>query len=186
MKTPTPEKMWEVWNTVREEVGRGHIGIMPTLHDDVDRTFRRIHALCGEKDETVSSQPEKTEVEVEPTQEAVDAFNREQMIRREAWVAGASRYKSIETLPRIGEEARKAYPLKRLVKPLGYVTVGDIQITVQNEHKADGSYGRADRVWFNRAGWADVFPAREHLLAALALLDEKPRVEDVPPNEETP
>lgn len=113
----------------------------------------------------------------EPTPESVAAFNERQLDLRRAYLMGYA-----EVLPEHRaegvEKAARRFPLKRLVPPPSKDFSMPEGVTMQRTDLGDGRVG----VYFSSGvGWMD----RDDLLAALALLDAVPRVEDVPPEEET-
>lgn len=111
-------------------------------------------------------------VAVEPTQEAVASFNLRQLELRGAYIAGY-----VESLPEHRsegvEKAARRFPLKRLRRPQVAGSIQGLDASVAGE-----------LVFLTKANGHQVHLSREALLAALALLDEQPRVEDVPLEEE--
>ncbi len=111
----------------------------------------------------------------EPTAEAVAAFNARQLELRRAYVMGYE-----EVLPEHRaegvEKAALRFPLKRLISPPSE----DYSMSEGVRMKRMVLDGHPIVNFSSRLGWMD----RSDLLAALALLDAAPRVEDVPLEEE--
>ena len=108
----------------------------------------------------------------EPTPEAVSAFNERQMERRRCFVEGFA-----ESLPEHRAEgvmkAAERFPLKRLVASKGVGHVDGLRAECGH-----------DEVYFTKGNGDTFYLSGDGLRASLALLNERPRLEDVPLEEE--